>query len=93
MSEITVQFLGLIHFFTGLAETKTDISTGITLVDLLKRLAGSYPELGRYMGDLDSQQLFNNKVSVFVNGAQTCDRGRILSPGDNVMLLVPLCGG
>lgn len=93
MSEITVHFLGLIHFLTGQAETKTDISTGITLVKLLEGLARSYPELGNYMGDLDCRQLFNNKVSVLVNGYLTCDRGRVLSPGDKVVLIVPLCGG
>lgn len=91
--KITIQFLGLIQVLTGLAKTKTDISAGITLIELLERLAGSYPELERYMGNLDSRQLFNNKVSVFVNGDQTCDRGRVLSPGDNVVLIVPLCGG
>lgn len=93
MSEITVQFLGLFQFLSGVSEVKLDARGGLTVAKLICAVASLFPDLGKYLGDLDSTQLFNSKVSVLVNGVHVFRKDEVVKPSDTVVLIVPLCGG
>lgn len=91
--EITVQFVGLFQILSGVSEVKLDARSGLTMVKLICVVASLFPDLGEYLGDLDSSQLFNSKVSVLVNGVHVFRRDEVVRPSDTVALIVPLCGG
>ncbi|KKM09636.1 hypothetical protein SY88_17595 [Clostridiales bacterium PH28_bin88] len=94
MSQIKVQFLGLFQSLSGVPETSIEGKDKIPVGKLLCLVAELFPQLGRYLGNLnDDSQLFNDKVTVFVNGVHVFRKEDLISLGDTVVLMVPFCGG
>jgi len=77
-----------LHSYTGEREVDAD---GATLADLLADLDRRYPGLRFRM--IDEQDRMRAHIRFFVNGEQTFDLARALSPSDSVQIVQALSGG
>ena len=66
-------------------------ATGATLTELLADLDRQYPGLRFRM--IDEQDRMRAHIRFFVNGEQTFDMARVLSPRDSVQIVQALSGG
>ena len=77
-----------LHSYTG--EREVD-AHGATLAELLADLDRRYPGLRFRM--IDEQDRMRAHIRFFVNGEQTFDMSRALSPTDSVQIVQALSGG
>jgi molybdopterin converting factor small subunit len=77
-----------LHSYTGVREVDAD---GATIGELLADLDRLYPGLRFRM--IDEQDRMRAHIRFFVNGEQTFDMARVLSPMDSVQIVQALSGG
>src|SRR5258706_10108280 len=77
-----------LHSYTGEREVDAD---GTTIAELLADLDRLYPGLRFRM--IDEQDRMRAHIRFFVNGEQTFDMARALSPSDSVQIVQALSGG
>src|SRR6266550_721176 len=77
-----------LHSYTGGREVDAD---GTTIAELLADLDRLYPGLRFRM--IDEQDRMRAHIRFFVNGEQTFDMARTLSPTDSVQIVQALSGG
>jgi molybdopterin synthase sulfur carrier subunit len=77
-----------LHSYTGEREVDAD---GATLAAVLADLDRRYPGLRFRM--IDEQDRMRAHIRFFVNGEQTFDMTRVLSPTDSVQIVQALSGG
>src|SRR5260370_38990238 len=77
-----------LHSYTG--EREVD-AAGATIAELLADLDRLYPGLRFRM--IDEQDRMRAHIRFFVNGEQTFDMARALSPADSVQIVQALSGG
>jgi len=83
-----VQIPAPLHSYTGEREVGAD---GATIGELLADLDRLYPGLRFRM--IDEQDRMRADIRFFVNGGQTFDMSRVLSPTDSVQIVQALSGG
>src|SRR3977135_2034037 len=77
-----------LHSYTGEREVDAD---GATIAELLADLDRRYPGLRFRM--IDEQDRMRAHIRFFINGEQTFDMARALSPADSVQIVQALSGG
>ena len=77
-----------LHSYTGRAHVE---ASGATLAALLADLDRSYPGIRFRM--VDEQDRIRRHMRVFVNRDQVFELSRLLSPGDEVIIVQALTGG
>lgn len=79
---------GALQSYTGVSQVVTEAAT---VGELFDRLEQRYP--GIRFRVIDEQERFRHHMRCFVNGVQTFDLGKTLSPQDDIVILQALSGG